>query len=232
MEFNYILFDLDGTLTDSALGITNSIMYALKQFGIFIKDPSVLNDLVGPPLLDAFLNRFKLSEQDANRAIGYYREYYSDRGIFENVVYAGIPELLFKLKNEEKKIILATTKPIYYAEKILAYFDLMKYFDFVAGSNLDGSRQDKGEVIQYAIDQMHIMEKQKVVMVGDRKHDIIGAKKCDIKSIGVLYGYGYKRELKEAGSDIIVETVAQLEGVLVRQSISNLVRSILYRNRK
>ena len=212
MEYKYILFDLDGTLTDLAIGITNSIMYALRYFGIIKVERSELTSLIGPPLNDAFLNYFSFTQEEAKKAVELYREYYSEKGIYENEVYPGICEMLINLKSKNKKFILATTKPICYAEKILKHFNLLEYFDFIAGSNMDGSRSDKSEIIQFAIDSLHITEKREVVMVGDRKHDVIGSRKCNIKSIGVLYGYGDKNELE--GADFIVETVSELGSIL------------------
>ncbi len=214
MEYKYILFDLDGTLTDSAIGITNSIMYALKHFEIIIEDRSELYNLVGPPLYDTFFNYFNLTEEESYLAVELFREYYNEKGMFENLVYPGISKLLINLKKKDKKLILATSKPTYYAEKILKHFDLLKYFDFVAGSNLDGTCREKGEIIQFALDSCNITESSNAIMIGDRKHDVIGARKCKIKSIGVLYGYGDKNELEDAGPDYLVETVEELENLL------------------
>jgi len=214
MEYKYILFDLDGTLTDSAIGITNSIMYALKHFEILIEDRSELYKLVGPPLYDTFFNYFNFTEEESYLAIELFREYYNEKGMFENLVYPGIPKLLLNLKKKDKKLILATSKPTYYAEKILKHFDLLKYFDFVAGSNLDGTCREKGEIIQFSLDSCNITESSNAIMIGDRKHDVIGASKCKIKSIGVLYGYGDKNELEDAGPDYLVETVEELENLL------------------
>ncbi len=213
-KYNYILFDLDGTLTDSAPGITNSIMYALKHFGIRIEDRLELYKFVGPPLHDTFSKYFHFTEEETNEAITLYREYFTEKGMFENVVYQGIPPLLKNLKASDKKLILATSKPTQFAEKILEHFDLLKYFDFVVGSNLDGTRRDKGEIIRFVLEHYNITECGNVVMIGDREHDVIGARNCGIKSIGVLYGYGDKQELEDAGADYIAQTVEELEHLL------------------
>lgn len=205
----YILFDLDGTITDSQEGIKNSVEYALKHFNIEVKDRADLNKYIGPPLRQSFMEFAGLSEADSHRAMTKYREYYGPKGIFENKVYDGIPELLKKLKTEGKKIILATSKPWIYAEIILEHFDLKKYFDFVAGSELNGVRTRKADVIAYAVERYKISVSD-AVMVGDREHDISGAKENNIKTIGVLYGFGSRQELESAGADYIAENVENI----------------------
>lgn len=205
----YILFDLDGTITDSQEGIKNSVEYALKHFNIEVKDRAELNKYIGPPLRQSFMEFAGLSETDSHMAMTKYREYYGPKGIFENKVYDGIPELLEKLKTEGKKIILATSKPWIYAEIILEHFDLKNYFDFVAGSELNGVRTKKADVIAYAAERYKIPVSD-AVMVGDREHDISGAKENNIKTIGVLYGFGSRQELESAGADYIAENVENI----------------------
>jgi len=210
MSFQYILFDLDGTLTDPAIGITNSIMYALNKYGIKINNRSELYCFIGPPLQKSFEKFFGFSVDEAKKAVEYYREYYRDKGIFENKVYDGIRELLQLIKERKKSVILATSKPEIFAKQILEHFQLSRYFDFIAGSELDGRRVNKDEVIRYALDSCSISDLSKAIMIGDREYDIIGAKKQGIKSIGVLYGYGNRSELENAGADYILESVAEL----------------------
>lgn len=205
----YILFDLDGTITDSQEGIKNSIEYALKYFNIEINDRSELDKYIGPPLRQSFMEFAGLSEKDSHTAMTKYREYYGPKGIFENRVYDGMEELLFSLKNKGKEIILATSKPWIYAEIILEHFNLKKYFDFVAGSELNGVRTKKADVIKYAVDKYKI-PLSKAVMIGDREHDISGAKKNGLKTIGVLYGFGSREELTSAGADYIAENVENI----------------------
>lgn len=205
----YILFDLDGTITDSQEGIKNSVEYALKHFNIEVKDRADLNKYIGPPLRQSFMEFAGLSEADSHTAMTKYREYYGPKGIFENKVYKGIPELLEKLKTKGKKIILATSKPWIYAEIILEHFDLKKYFDFVAGSELNGVRTNKADVIAYAVERYKIPVSD-AAMVGDREHDILGAKENNIKTIGVLYGFGSRQELESAGADYIAENVENI----------------------
>ena len=207
MNFQYILFDLDGTLTDPAIGITNSVMYALKKFGIEVNDRSELFKFIGPPLHESFEKYYGFSKMDAKRAVDYYREYYKDKGIFENKVYDGIEDLLKLLNNKKKTILLASSKPEVFARQILKHFNLANYFTFIAGSELDGTRTAKDEVIAYALKNCKIMDLSKAIMIGDREYDIIGAKKIGIKSLGILYGYGDRNELENAGADYILDTV-------------------------
>lgn len=206
----YILFDLDGTLTDPAEGITNSVAYALERYGIEVKDKSELNCFIGPPLTESFEKFFNFTADDAKDAVEVYREYFSVKGIFENEVYDGIPEMLARLKAEGKTVVMATSKPEVFAKKIAEHFGFLKYFDYIAGSTLDGSRVAKHDVIEYALKSLDITERDECVMIGDRLHDINGAKLSGMKSIGVLYGYGSREELEATGADMICETVEEL----------------------
>lgn len=208
-KYDVILFDLDGTLTDPAVGITNSVMHALKKYGITVEDRRELYKFIGPPLHESFEKFYGFSRGEALRAVEYYREYYRDKGIYENAVYDGIEEMLKSLYESGKKIILATSKPEVFAKEILRYFNLEKYFYYSAGANLDGSRTNKAEVIEYALKEGEVTDKSTVVMVGDREHDIIGANKNGIDSIGVLFGYGNRNELETAGATYIAQTVEE-----------------------
>lgn len=209
-KYDVILFDLDGTLTDPGLGITNSVMHALKKYGIEVEDRASLYKFIGPPLIDSFEQYFGFSHGEAVKSVDYYREYYKDKGIYENEVYAGIENLLQTLTQKGKKIILATSKPEPFAKEILRFFGLDKYFLFAAGSTMSETRTNKAEVIEYALSECGITDKTAVVMVGDREHDIIGANKNGIDSIGVLFGYGSREELETAGATYIAETVEDI----------------------
>lgn len=209
-NFEYILFDLDGTITDSGEGITKSVQYALKSFGISVDNLEDLNKFIGPPLKDSFKKYYNFDDEKAELGLKKYREYYADKGIFENNLYDGIVELLDTLVKNNKKIILATSKPEVYAKQILKYFKIDKYFNFVAGSDFEETRVKKGDVIKYALEGAKVSELSKVIMVGDREHDIIGAKENNIKSIGVLYGYGDVVELTQARAEYIVKTPNEL----------------------
>ena len=204
--FDTVLFDLDGTLTDPGEGITNSVAYALKKYCIDVSDRRELYKFIGPPLKDSFMKYYGFSEEKAEQAIAYYREYFRDTGIFENEVYEGVEDMLKILHADGKRLVLATSKPEEFAVRILEHFGLKKYFDVVAGASMDSSRSKKGDVIAYAVSLCDGFNKDIAVMIGDREHDIIGAKENELKSIGVLYGYGDENELKTAGADYIVNT--------------------------
>lgn len=212
---NTILFDLDGTLTDSGEGIVNSFKYTLKAYNINDYDEKMLNKYIGPPLNDAMREIFCCGDAKAREAIEKYREYYKSKGIFENRLYDGIEPLLRSLARDNRKIILATSKAEVFAVKILDRFNISQYFMSVAGSELDGSRIKKDEVIRYALGKAGIEDLKSVIMVGDREHDILGARDTGIDSIGVLYGYGNYEELKNAGASVIVESVKDLHKVLL-----------------
>ena len=208
--YQYVLFDLDGTLTDPGLGITNSVMYALRKFGINVSDRSQLYPFIGPPLRDSFRVYYGFSDEQCERAVRYYREYFKKSGMYENEVYDGICELLTRLKASGRTLVVATSKTEVFALEILRHFDLYKYFDFVAGATLNDVRNQKADIIKYALETLNITEKKSAIMIGDRKHDIIGAKETGLDSIGVLYGYGTYDELKNAGATYIADTPADI----------------------
>lgn len=211
---NYILFDLDGTLTNPKVGITKSIQYALKHMGIEVEDLDSLIQFIGPPLRNTFRNYYKFNEDEVAQAMIKYREYFSTTGLYENEVYPGIEEMLQHLVAGGKKPIVATSKPEKYAKQILEHFHLDRYFVDICGSDMEGSREKKGDVIRYALNKNQITEMSQVVMIGDREHDIIGANENEIDSIGVLYGFGDRQELSLAGAGMIAETVEKLETML------------------
>ncbi len=208
--YKYILFDLDGTLTDPARGITNSVVFALNKFGIDVADKTELYKFIGPPLTDSFEKYYGFSSDDALKAVEYYREYFKPKGIYENEIYQGVEELLKHLKENGKTVILATSKPEVFAIEILKYFKLDIYFDFVAGATLDKTRNKKSDVIAYALNSCNITDKSKCLMVGDREQDINGAKANGIDSLGVLYGYGDIDELSNAGATYIAKSVEDI----------------------
>ena len=210
--YKYILFDLDGTLTNPELGITNCVMYALEKFGIKENDRKKLHPFIGPPLTYSFHNFYGLSEEESKQAVAFYRERFSVEGLYENEVYEGVHKMLQNLKEQGKKLIIATSKPEEYTIKILKYFELYKYFDFVAGATMDGSRGEKSEIITYALEISSIEDKSQAVMIGDRKYDILGAKENGLDSIGVLYGFGDYEELTNAGATYIAESVEDILG--------------------
>lgn len=211
---NIFLFDLDGTLTDPGTGITNSVAYALAQYGIQVEDRTVLYPFIGPPLRESFMKFYGFSEEKAEEAVWKYREYFSDKGLFENEVYPGIKEMLGGLKNAGARLFVATSKPTGYSKQILDHFELSEYFEDIQGSTMDGSREKKADVIAYLLNVNHIQEKEEVIMIGDRRQDIDGAKENGLDSCGVLYGYGSWDELEEAQADYIAENVEELGKIL------------------
>lgn len=215
MIFNTILFDLDGTLTDPAIGITNSVAYALKKMGIAPPERKELLKFIGPPLAGSFEKYYGLSKEESYKAVDIYREYFAPKGIFENTLFEGVPEMLQKLKNAGKTLALATSKPTVFAEKILKHFNLYDYFDLVVGSNLDGTLTDKAEVVSVVLENLDIKNYKTAVMVGDRSHDIIGGTKNNLTTVGVTFGYGSENELMEAGATNIVHSVIELKNLLL-----------------
>lgn len=205
MKFNICLFDLDGTLTDPAVGITNSVMKALERFGISVNDRSELYPFIGPPLDYSFKTFYGFSEENAVLAVKYYRENYSVNGLFENEVYNGIPELLSELKARGIVLAVATSKPYEFTVRILERFGLIEYFDLIGAATMDGTISKKEDVIKTLLDKMVLKDKSTILMVGDRYHDIEGAKANGLNSAGVLWGYGTEEELLKAGADYLVK---------------------------
>lgn len=212
--YDVILFDLDGTLTDPGEGITNSVAYALRKYGIEVPDRRELYKFIGPPLYESFMKYYGFDRAGGLAAVEAYREYYRDRGIWENRVYDGIPALLGELKAAGKKLVLATSKPEEFANMILEHFDLSRYFDFTAGSTMDSARVAKADVLRYALDSLHIAPSERVIMVGDREHDVLGAKAVGLGCVGVLFGYGDRPELEHAGAKAIAADVDELGRLL------------------
>lgn len=212
MKQKHILFDLDGTLTDPMMGITKSVRYALNYYGIEVNDLNDLLPFIGPPLRDSFQDYYGFDEAKANEAVEKYREYYKNDGIFDNKVYRGMKECLQTLKDNGKKLYVATSKPEFFAKQIIEHFSLSEYFEYIGGSEFN-SREKKAEVIEYVLKTNQI-DNNDVIMVGDRKHDIIGAHENKIPCIGVLYGYGTEDELKQYQADYLVASVEELTELL------------------
>ncbi len=207
-EMKYCLIDLDGTLTDPGLGITNSIIYALNKYGINAERSSLYR-FIGPPLRETFMDHFFFSREQSEEAVRYYREYFEVKGIFENEVYPGIPGLLDTLCSQGKRLYVATSKPELYAKKIIGHFGLTRFFAGVYGSNMDGSMTSKTEMIAHLIRHAGCAA-ELTVMIGDRKYDILGARENGLCSVGVKYGYGEPGELEESCPDYIAESVGEL----------------------
>ena len=210
MRYDTVLFDLDGTLTDPGEGITNSVAYALRQFGIENTDRTQLYKFIGPPLKESFIKYYGFSDQQAKEAVAQYRVYFAPKGLFENKVYPGVPQLLAQLRAKGYKLLLATSKPEGFAVQILEHFGLLEYFDVAAGATMDGSRVAKADVIAYALQKAGVTDRTRAVMVGDRLHDVEGAKAQGLACIGVLYGYGDAAELTAAGAAHLAATPAEV----------------------
>lgn len=196
-KYSYLLFDLDGTITDSCEGIYKSFAYALDCYGIHVDSLESLRPVVGPPLKESFMTMFGLDEKKADDAVAKYRERYTETGIYENRVYDGAEQMLSKLKNAGYKIALATSKPEFFARRILEYFHLDGYFDYITGATFDGKIKEKEDVILHILSVLDIKDRKTALMIGDRKHDLIGAQKLGLDAMGVLYGYGSREELGE-----------------------------------
>lgn len=214
-KFKYCLFDLDGTLTDPALGITASVAYALEKFGIEVSDRAELNKFIGPPLMYSFKTYFGFTDDMAKQAMAYYRERFSSGGLYENEIYPGIAELLKNIKAGGGRVLLATSKPEEFASMILEHFDILKYFDFVAGNTLDETRPEKRQVIEHILVNYPDISAENAVMVGDREYDVLAAKEFSLPSVGVLFGYGSLEELTNAGADMLAEDVSALGALLI-----------------
>lgn len=205
MGFNYLLFDLDGTLTNPYEGISKSIQYALKSFGIEENNPEVFRRFIGPPLVDSFRDIYGFSGEQAKQAVYKYRERYHEKGVYENKLIDGVPETLKALKEAGKGIYLATSKPLVMAEIVLEQFNLTGYFDFLGGADLNFGRDEKYKVIQWVFESCNITDLSQAVIIGDRKYDVLGGREVGIKSIGVLCGYGTRQEFIDCKADYIVE---------------------------
>ncbi len=213
IKYKIILFDLDGTLSDPKEGITKSVEYALEKMNV-VSHVKNLECFIGPPLQESFATYCGLDKEETHRAIELYRERFKKVGMFENILYQGIEHLLQSLKSQQYILAVATSKPTPFAEQILKYFHIDHLFDLIVGSNLDGTRTSKTEIIQYILDEYKNYDKSEFVMIGDRKHDIIGALNTGIDSIGVTYGYGSHKEIKDANPTYIVNHVNELKDIL------------------
>ena len=206
----YFFFDLDGTLCDTGEGVLNGVIVALSRFGINVTDKASLGGFMGPPLHDSFRRFFGFTDEQAAEAVKIYREYYSKTGVLEFTPYDGIEELLVSLKNDGKKLFVATSKPVYYANRVLDKCGFSKYFDGIYGSEFDGTRSKKIDVLRYAVAQSGIADLSEGVMIGDREYDIIGAKTVGLESVGILFGYGSREELEACGADHIFEKPSEI----------------------
>ncbi len=211
MKYRYVLFDLDGTVTNPEEGITKSFAYALEHMGIHVEELSELRKVIGPPLMQSFDEFYHFTHEEALIATEKYRERYQVTGWAENEVYPGIEDALGQLSEAGAKLILATSKPERFAVRIMEHFDLAKYFTMLCGADdYAKDRSTKEQVVRYAIEQNGITDIGEVIMVGDRKYDVTGAAAVGIETIGVLYGFGDEQELSAAGAVHLVKTPEEL----------------------
>lgn len=214
LDYKYVFFDLDGTLSDSAPGIIDSVLYSLEKMGVSEPDRASLTKFVGPPLMESFSKYYGFDGGAQDLAIEHFREYYREKGIYGNTMYAGIPEMLDAVASAGKRLAVATSKPEVFARQILERYGIADRFDFIAGSVFDKSRIQKQEVISYAMDNLGIRDPKSVLMVGDRAHDVVGAAACGVDCMGVLFGYGSKKELEDAGAAYIAATVQDITKII------------------
>ncbi len=214
-DFQYVLFDLDGTLIDSGLGVTNAVMYALRKFDIVEEDRARLYRFIGPPIWDTFQHFYGFPEEKATLAVAHYRDYYREKGVFENELYDGVEEMVKELSRAGKTLLIATSKPEVFAKKILEYFGLAGYFSHIVGATLDGKLVKKEDIIGLALEKSGVKEKERAIMVGDREYDITGAKKNEISSIGVLFGFGSREEIHNSGADYFAESPQKIQEILL-----------------
>lgn len=215
VRYKVALFDLDGTLIDPKVGITQAVQYALRKLSIEVTDLDDLVPFIGPPLSESFEAYYALDAAATARAIGYYREYFADSGIWENTLYPGMVGLLSRLREVGMRLAVATSKPTDFAEPILGKFGIRRYFEVVIGSHLDNTRSSKTDIIAAVLRQFPSIGRPGLVMVGDREHDVIGARNNGIDSVAVTYGYGSVQELSEAGATHLAHTLDELRSILL-----------------
>lgn len=214
-RYNTVLFDLDGTLTDPGIGITKSVEYALNRYEITVADRAELYPFIGPPLMDSFMKYYGFSKEQAVEAVGAFREYFRETGLFENEVYQGIPTLLKALKEEGKILLVASSKPEEFVLTVLKHFDLLQYFDFVGGAAMDETRSKKDEVVEYVLQKAQITDRSAAIMVGDRKFDVEGAHAKGLDAIAVTYGYGSLEELSAAKPEYLANSPEEVGSILL-----------------
>lgn len=211
-----LLFDLDGTLVDNSEGIIKSVYYALDCLGVTEDEPEKLKRFIGPPLQSSFRDFYQLNETGVKRAVEKYRERYKSRGVHECHLYEGIDSMLQKLYMAGKTLCVATSKPQIFMEKILENLGVKKYFKVLVGATLDGTLGEKEDVIREVMRKLPERSVSDMLMIGDRKYDILGAKACAMESVGVYYGFAQAQELEMAGAQYIIQDVTELQKLLLK----------------
>lgn len=215
--YQYIFFDLDGTLTDPRKGITKSVQYALKCMGIEEQDLTKLEPFIGPPLLESFAEYYGFTVEQARQGVDYYREYFSEKGVFQNQLLEGVPKLLISLKTNGKVICVASSKPEVFVRMILEHFQVDSCFDYICGGSMDESRISKEDVIEELLHRMELPEEErkKILMVGDRRHDVEGAAKFGIPCLGLSMGFAAEGELEKAGAVAVADSMEEVENYIL-----------------
>ena len=216
--YQYLLFDLDGTLTNPKEGITKSVQYALRHFGIDIADPDTLTPYIGPPLIPSFVAFHGLTQEQAQEALQVYRQRFASVGLFENEILTGVPEMLHALKQKGRFLAVASSKPEAYVIRILEHFDLLQYFDEVVGASMDEKRSAKKDVIEEALRRMgKAPGDPSILMIGDRMHDVEGARLCGLDSLGVYTGFAADGELEAAGATYVFHSIRSMADFLLKE---------------
>lgn len=216
INYDYIFFDLDGTLSDSAPGIVDSVLYALFKMGKYEPDRASLTRFVGPPLPESFAKYYGFEGEEIEKAVEHFREYYREKGILGNVMYEGVGQMLKTLRDAGKHLAVSTSKPEVYARVILERYGIDDNFEFIAGSLLDNTRVNKADVIKYTMESLNLSDPSAILMVGDRAHDVIGSARFGIDCMGVLYGYGSREELEDAGAKYFAATVEDISEMILK----------------
>lgn len=216
--YQYLLFDLDGTLTNPKEGITRSVQHALRHFGIEVADPDTLTPYIGPPLIPSFIEFHGLTQEQALEALQVYRQRFSTVGLFENEVLDGVPEMLRALKQNGRFVAVASSKPEPYVIRILEHFDLLQYFDEVVGASMDEKRSAKKDIIEEALRRMGKAPGDRdILMIGDRMHDVEGAQLCGLDSLGIYTGFAPEGELEDAGATYVFHTIRDMADFLLNK---------------
>lgn len=214
-EYSHIVFDLDGTLADPKIGIVNSIKFALKKLNSAELDESILHKFIGPPLQDSFMKHCGFDEQKTNEAIAYFREYFSEKGIFENHLYPYVPQLLLELSLKEKNCYIATTKPTIFAKQIVDHFKIGVYFTDIEGSRMDTPEEEKTPILKRLLERNAEINSENGVMIGDRKYDMLAGQAHKIDTVAALYGYGQKQELEAAGAFYFAKDIDEVSTIIL-----------------
>ena len=214
--YQYLLFDLDGTLTNPKEGITKCVQHALHHFGIEVADPDTLTPYIGPPLIPSFMGFHGLTQEQALEALQVYRQRFASVGLFENEVLDGVPEMLRALKQNGRFVAVASSKPEPYVIRILEHFDLLQYFDEVVGASMDEKRSAKKDIIEEALRRMgKAPGDRSILMIGDRMHDVEGAQLCGLDSLGIYTGFAPEGELEDAGATYVFHTIRDMADFLL-----------------